>query len=603
MSKLIENKKISIFVFPLVLSFWLDIFLWASLFITKSIYLNKTATISAFVLLMWITLFVVEQRKNDEEKNRLYVNSNIVIICFISVLFSAYFCTIIWRSGYLSLNPVGAVNEGTQHLDTLLHSAIAESYKYSFIPSTLINDCAGVKYHTFSHLLMSGISSLTGIPCFICYNFFYPVVFLPIYLFLQFACICQARGYFNSPLPGNIQLLIVFLANIGLFSEGAKIGVGHSSFLVSESFNIALSLLYLYVIIAFSLLTGYKYDKVQRILKILGVMILLFLMLWSKISVGFVALAVTMYYVFRIGFRKIKCWLCNLCFFAVFVFYYLIFQNDHSTSSEISHNSFRLFAFGDYCNSRLGIFGYWFVVSLMSILFICFEIQREHIKLRDFITKKTIWIEIIIFGSFVAFLPGAVLVIEGGSAGYFSSVVIPISMVLLCAKDYFDIKNDIRQPIRGIVFAAAFLWCFIDIIDKLPGNPLYSVKKEDPVRESFYSELLDLEKKMGKEKCSCIIYLDTDAKSTEIFNEDINVGLREVYVYPAITGIGVINATYVHNGEYYTFLDDKVDGSTYSSGRTDHDKLSYEDAVARAKKLGKTHIIHVMRDKYVIDDL
>ena len=78
-------------------------------------------------------------------------------------------------------------------------------------------------------------------------------------------------------------------------------------------------------------------------------------------------------------------------------------------------------------------------------------------------------------------------------------------------------------------------------------------------------------------------------------------GRRAAYVCPAMTGIGVINATYYNGDDYYTFKGDKA--RDYSLSMTDNDhNLTFDEALEKAKGMGKEKVIHMTKNGYEIVD-
>ena len=183
-----------IFIFPIIICITLMVCLFHSLLISVSPYTLKIICISVLILLGWSVLLILVYRISDNTEQStiktIYVNGLSLVFLFLLAVFYTY---TIWGSGYLSLSPITAINSGNANLDTLYHSSIAESFKRSMIPSTLANNEAMVRYHTFSHFLVYSVSEILSIPVYFVYNYLFPIIFLPLYAFLQLNVIYTSK--------------------------------------------------------------------------------------------------------------------------------------------------------------------------------------------------------------------------------------------------------------------------------------------------------------------------------------------------------------------------------------------------------------------------
>ncbi len=157
-NRLIRNGNISLFVFPCVIGYVLTFYLNKAIIITNPRYGTRISIISFLLLGVWSFLLVTDQiHINNNPYRRFCVKCSLVIILIFLILLGINFATKIWGSGLLTLVPYEGIDNGTQYIDTLYHSAIAESYKRSPKASTLLNNVEHLYYHTFSHLIMGVI--------------------------------------------------------------------------------------------------------------------------------------------------------------------------------------------------------------------------------------------------------------------------------------------------------------------------------------------------------------------------------------------------------------------------------------------------------------
>ena len=72
------------------------------------------------------------------------------------------------------------------------------------------------------------------------------------------------------------------------------------------------------------------------------------------------------------------------------------------------------------------------------------------------------------------------------------------------------------------------------------------------------------------------------------------------YVCPAMTGVGVINASYYQDGVCYSYLGEQL-SNEYAMTFTDNEgMLSFEDAIEKARGMGKEALIHITNSGYEV---
>lgn len=568
-------------------------------------YKERVISASAIIMLAWIVLFIMWSRKkttNVKKRNEISVIVMEVILSFcIGICFSCF----IWGTSSLSLYPINGINEGIQHKDNLFHSAVAESFGRSIIPSALVNGEMPFHYHTFSHLLIKIIGGIISVPVFLVYNYIYPVLFLPLYVFAQIISIKCAKSYFvkNSFLHLT-DYIIIGIYNIGIFRDAflSDCGIWKSSYIGSESFLIGNTLAYFAFAGIFCYMKRMNKNKwLDKLILLVYIPIMIFSLSWAKISIGFLFAASIMYYVVRIHWNNVKAWVTGAFYGIIFLICLNLFSRGQETFGDI-RNSFHLFAFMNSCSSTGNFVGHYLILFLMGGLFIAFEMGFKRYHKSDILKGKTIWIEEILIISILGFLPGLIMNINGGSAVYFSYAVETISLILLCGNNFIpQLFAQYKKEWKRAVEITLFLWCVhigiinvISITDDLTYSRKIVALNAD---EGFYRELMILREMMSDEPEAYTFYLESNVKAGQVFQSP----LASIYVYPGLTGAGVINASYCDDGKYFMYDGTEIQG--YGLDDVDTGRLSYSEALEKASEMGKKYVIHVFGNGYEIDEL
>jgi hypothetical protein len=593
--------KISIFVFPLICDALLTGALCVSFTMQTQVpYRFKATAFAIALLLFWTIAFAWTQRRISMgyANSFGYVQGNTAILLILFFCIAYFFVCSIWNSGYLSLEPVAQIDNGQQHVDTLFHSAISESFSRSLFPSTLTNEEVWFRYHTFSHLLINLLSRLLTVPCFLVYNYFYPIVFIPIYALSQVCAIACAKEYFHKKNQLEVfDILVIAFLNISILTKGLETSCGHSTFeyICSESFLIACTILLFFFALSFKAMQKAEWKQNTKALFLLVVIPLFEIAVsWAKISVGFIFATLVIYYFFRVHIRALRYWCLNIYYGCTFLGCLILFEFGKSSAPTTS--KVELFAYArTWCEGVAGGIGYYLVLSSMALLFVASEIRAYKFKWNDFRMAKTLWIEVVLVSCAASFLPGLILKIPGGSASYFSDVAEFVAMPLLCG---FGIDSllpqqfEIKRRSRLTLYLLLTVWCIFLTVQKSPALPTTAIAKE--YRSNLYGQAMDLRNIAGKHPEKYTIYVDDNIEMAEVFSD--NWPQSKVFFYPALTGIGVINATYLQDGQYYNFIGEPV--ANYGLELGMGDKMTLEQAIQVAKERGKATLLHITRTGY-----
>lgn len=594
-----KEKKLSIVTVPTIVCTILSLYSIIGICISLPPDRFRVICWILFFLAIWIVSLAFYSRKKFREEKK-HQNIYGLSVIWISIILGLFMAITIW-SRHRSLSPYAMVNNGKQHVDTLFFSSIAESYKrgFSFNPSILLNREPALHYHTFSPFLLSIVSSITGIDAFYVYSYLYPIIFLPLYIFLQFKAILSAKIYFeNSYDIQTIDITIVALFNLGLFynSISQNYGIWYANYIDSESFLSANCFLLLFLSILFSSLNNVKsINPTNKFL--LYTPLFVFLTAWCKISVSVILFVFASYFLLRTSINKRRVFIKSIGTIMVSALMMFIciklFNSTLNTTSNILQGTITFPAYVKYISGSLGIFGNIFILTAAAFVFICFECGRNPIVIKNIKDSKTLWVELMVVVCAVGLLPELFIDIEQGSAQFFSLVINLVAIILLAGHNYFvighDNAKDIRKPITVICVIVVVFTALLNV----SLDAFMPVKQaEDTVLTDSVQEI----KNVAKKRDDYTIYLDNDAYITTVYTNSLGA----IYFYPALTGIGVINATYKGDDDYYSFIDKQVKNYSVRTGL--EKKISLSEAIQEAKKMGKKYLIHMKFSSFDIID-
>ncbi len=178
---------------------------------------------------------------------------------------------------YTSFDMLSRLNAGDIHQDTLFHASLAAMIKNYGVSSTGLHGLVEVPYHTLSHVLMAGISLLSGIGVLEIYGVASWVLFAPLLIFSVVAFCGMLDRQEQLPIPIVWGLTSVLLALLPFLLGRWAVG---DSFFVSESYLVSLGL--------FMLGLGLLFKLRLTVLDLLLVFLLAVLISNAKASVGLI---------------------------------------------------------------------------------------------------------------------------------------------------------------------------------------------------------------------------------------------------------------------------------------------------------------------------
>lgn len=393
---------------------------------------------SALVLALWTLLLACSVR----QMRGLYSRGTLcgIAVCLLAV---AFFLLQV-RSGLefngerLPLDPLRELSEGTQWTDDLYFSQLASSYACYGKVSTLLGGLDEIRYHAAAYCFLGLISRISGVPAFFVFRYTYPVLFLPLYIYMIVSCAAAARRFLGR--PGTLSfydMLAIAAFMVGVLPEAmlkpARIWKYVLPDSVSCGVSVILALLYLRVLLerGCSRRTGgvsglvFLYVVTPLAIFVCGM---------TKISTGFLLAGGACWYLFRRNVRSPRYWLAiALYLVAFFLPYYYVMAAPNAplqgnaplviTEDGISlqGSRFDIFCFvKDYVAPGCGFFHYAVLGFFAFAVIACTVDFRGRGLRRLFAGAPYLVQELLVVLYLLGVLPGILMRIVGGSAMCFS---------------------------------------------------------------------------------------------------------------------------------------------------------------------------------------
>jgi hypothetical protein len=579
---------------------------------------TKIIIILSIIWFIWLVLFIREKKKGAkiaERKEQLFIK------LFFSVIISVYFANSIWFSWCLSINPINAILNCNLNQDTAFHATIAESIKNYGYPSILLNNANFLHYHFGSHSIMALLSIILNVSVFYIYNYFYPVIFIPIYSFLTISVIIEIRKYKKE----NTQLSVMDYIFLSFFFIGFiptitlnRLGIWKTSWVVSESFLLALVFFLLYLFLVFLVNKNLAGNRWKNVSIFLLTSIFIFICSSMKISIGFLLSTGVIYLNFRMNTKKLIYWIANIVFLIIFFLSYKLF-------SETGNNDFQFLSFvRNYAmnGSDYGIIFHYFFLLFFTLFVLYYQLSVNTPLKNALITKNFIFEETLVIVSIASLLPGILLNIGGGSAVYFSYFQ---ELIAICMLLGYNISGKLQQKVQaksafvrnGIGFIV-ILFSFVVLLNSEPRilitNRIMNFRNNTPINNLITNvqKINEITKK-NKKKSYCIFLAD----NAQIWDYYKHNRRATIFFYPALTGIRIING--LNTDGTYIFLANGADLQDIESSSYGIDKnvviekinrkenfiskLTFDEAKEKARKNSYKYIIYLFDDKYEIIEI
>ncbi len=625
----------------LVISFVFFCFICFSLFNYGSIFDVNIIAISFAITTVWAVAFLISIYKTA-------INfSSIIISLFLLIIFSVYLLYAIWFGNYLTLDIYTIISNGAIHIDTFFHATMARTFLEYGSPQILASGVTPLYYHTGSHFVLGLISLITDINIVFVYNYLFPIMFIPLFSFLIFKASIAVKSVLNSSsrIIRNFDLFAIVIyfvpfLSINTYSES---GVFIRNYFRSESFLVANSLLLIVIIIQFKLFEKNYINKTcKAVWCLLCVPLFIFVIAFTKISVGAILVTGIAYYVFRKHTFSLKHWLLNIWYAFSFILFYLYYNGFFDNADEpmqVSSTKFELFSFA---KERIQPGNELFHVLFLSgfALIICAYKLQDISSIKKFIIeRKYVMEEALLVITIVAFLPGTFLYIAGGSAGYFLLVPGVVGLVFFIANDLpkkihdFCLRTATIRIVSKVVIVLLLI-SFIsnsyirntfsdtnnqiiqsttfdlqeynlnkdkiksgNIIDGVMGILSMHFSPNKHMSEPIVSNLIYLDGLPLEQKKKSVVFIDESSKLWELYPD----GDELLFLISGYTGIQTYNMLfYNENGipTYHNSLESARYGYGYGINKIKvHDeKYSIETAKIKAKDEGYTYLFHFSGD-------
>lgn len=471
--------------------------------------------------------------------------------------------------------------------------SISQMFKTHHLPSTGLDGIPFMAYHWGSHYVLAIWSA--WLPCTVeqAYNFIYPICFIPLFFYWLLQAALKAAEYFRQTFSiemnqaaGFIFWVLLFVGVQGLIPpELNKFGIHQSIALFSQSYNLSITVLFLLLYVLLGL------RRIPTIPEKLTVLLLVCLAYVMKMSVGLLLVPALAYLQFRrrqfFRWQNLAFWIFGLV--CVFVCYKLV-----SSSSLVQ------FGWFDYIRTFTEVSAWYYFLPFYFatiIVFLLVAVYREEQKAGTNFSWRTAIVqarlleaETLIVIALISLLPGILLVIGGGSAGYFSDVPRKVGLVffLSCVPVFADgfiksYKHRYIQVTAWIVLLPVFSG-FLHIISKQVLNvvaktinvryeitgrdvrvsqsyPTIQAQLANNPKYQFLMKLDSLDKLPRSFKSEHLIHInrtDTTFYNWMGHNPRARAKWAGALIVPAISGIAMINGLppveTIKNFDYYGFL-------------------------------------------------
>lgn len=545
-----------------------------------------------------------------------------LMIVVITGIIGVYMFYWVWHADYLTNVPISAINATDNEIphDTMFHAAIAQGIKNYGIPSLLVNSKFFFNYHFGSHIIMAIISHITNVPVYFSYCYLYPAIFLPLYLYLILSLSVDFKFYKKG--SGDLKipdflLAMCFITPI-LFSNGftRKLANFKICFFISESYMVALIIAMCFFKIVFAMHRKKYFKNVKIAVFFYIVVIPLFIVALSitKISVGFVFCVATVYYLFRNNSSDTKYYALELCYLAIFGATYLLpgrFGGTVSSSTALSTLSFLNFMKSYVATELWGL--HIITHYFYSIFFLLIRFNSTSGIVSLITNKRCILEETLIVVCIIGALPGIVLNIATGSAGYFSSIQQIVAVIMLIG---FDIPSKVERFLIcsfnevGMLLLASIIACIcwnpmretirystVIINDITHGASIQRENATDPT--GYWHELCQILNTVKGHEDDAYIFVDESAKIWNRFSIKSRslVSSTILYYYPALTGVVTIGVLYSENGELYYNNGMPNNWKVSSDFKSNNPKMTFIGAINKCKADMKKKLIYLHDDK------
>jgi hypothetical protein len=440
------------------------------------------------------------------------------ISSLITLLISARFVGIVWGSKYLSPLYEAQYISGHAHIDTLFHSAMANMLVFFGRPSIGVEGVVTFPYHFGSHLLIATVSRLLHLSVLQTYHLVYPTLILPLWFgsFLLLNEVILRKWFLVIERRWLVLVasLVFFLSISGIMPETFRDSVGAwNNIIISESYAVSIMFLYL-----FTALIIHYFPKRSGFSNPLGAFIFYALVLFSACGLTLLKLSVGTLWCVGLAFLWISDPRNSKKLFAVIlagIGFIGVFPFVHS-STGVARNLY----IGHFILNYVDIenISFYLIVNygwtFLALLMIQVQILKNMISLPTGRAMQYILGSVLIVGA----LPGLLLPIGGGSASYFISVNVWVSlpMIAVLISSLFSAEKAFALILSNILTTTfTLLLLFSPIV-----TPIFNTLRSLAVfqkRTETYVKSID---KSSQDLWNVLSKLDQDKKQLQVLEYD-----------------------------------------------------------------------------------
>lgn len=388
-------------------------------------------------------------------------NKNIGLIILFGSIFSLWAIAVAWGSNYHDPLFLEKIATGYARLDTLFHADVANMIKTYNVPSTGLSGIPYLNYHFASHIIFAQLSRLVRLNMIDFYNLAYPVIFIPLFLKAFLTAIGEVRKLKKINQSLNVTFWIILLIGFtGLLPSMllGKLGFSTATIFISESYLISLILTFAaFGIVSSYVMTSARMKKTgERLFFLVFLPVMLGAIGFAKISLLYLILIVVLYLFLKFKLYRKVVYVGSLAI-SVVVFLATFKLANLSGESPILFLAYiKTYVYPDLAFLFFLTFYFWaaFYLYLKFKSYTLNEI-RELFKKNQIVDS-----EILIIFVVAGFLPGAILAIGGGSAGYFMEPQrwLALSLFLIEMPLFWEGKGFLKNfSLREIRFTTAML--------------------------------------------------------------------------------------------------------------------------------------------------
>jgi hypothetical protein len=310
-------------------------------------------------------------------------------------------------------------------IDNLYHAAVAKMIQTYQVLTTGTEGVVSMDYNVVSHWLFAQLALFLGVSILDFYDLLNPILFFPFFVYTFLSLVVQLYEYFctkNSLQPlANLFSTAFWIVFFCLFfpipdSIYARGMLGYH-FVQSPVYTPALAFLWSFASVC---LAYYQNISQKFVFQWLIFPLLLFLIGYTHVATGVAVVSAAGYVFLRFGLlRNLQNWFWIIFQVAILFFtYWLTAETNFAGKARSYEGAFVWFHF-----FRQDGFVWWdFLLGLYLPLFLLMFLWNKYFNVSSFLTKKTLFLELLVVIALGGIAPNCVLALYGSTGMYFMSI-------------------------------------------------------------------------------------------------------------------------------------------------------------------------------------